>query len=356
MTRENPSSKSNDAPATQETGPLTRRVVLKRGGAMMFAAWVPAPLLLSGCGGGGSDGSPSTAATQDPAPVPTQAVSFLSRTELETLRAATDRFIPGPPEDPSPGAVDAQCAEAISLFLGAFLTDPPFIYAGGPFSDRSGASGNDFLEFVALDDYKETAWRLLIEGSQGRPELEFNGPVVGAQQIYRDGLAQLDARAGGPGAFAAAPALQRDLILADTSDTVVQAFVDIAYPDTLEAMYGPPEYGGNNNLVGWTSNEFDGDVQPRGYTDEQVINADNPGLLDFLLPASYGRGNNPAASARTATSSSPTMEIAAVSAALPALISSDTVAAAMSAANGSMAAFRSQLAPLVGTGGGSGNA
>jgi hypothetical protein len=38
----------------------------------------------------------------------------------------------------------------------------------------------------------------------------------------------------------------------------------------LDATYGPPEYGGNRNLVGWTVNHWDGDAQPRGYTPQQV--------------------------------------------------------------------------------------
>ena len=35
-------------------------------------------------------------------------------------------------------------------------------------------------------------------------------------------------------------------------------------------MYGAPEYGGNRDLVGWRSIGFEGDVQPRGYTDDEV--------------------------------------------------------------------------------------
>ncbi len=35
-------------------------------------------------------------------------------------------------------------------------------------------------------------------------------------------------------------------------------------------MYGAPEYGGNQGLVGWSYIGFLGDVQPRGYSDEEV--------------------------------------------------------------------------------------
>jgi hypothetical protein len=35
-------------------------------------------------------------------------------------------------------------------------------------------------------------------------------------------------------------------------------------------MYGAPEYLGNRDQVGWRYIDFAGDVQPRGYTDEEV--------------------------------------------------------------------------------------
>ena len=341
----------DDRDPTAETGaitralsqPLSRRVVLRRGG-LVLAASLPTAAWLAACGSSSAPtGQRPTggAPVDDSPPVPTQPVGFLTDAQLATLRAATDRFIPGPPEDPSPGAVQAGCAEALSLFLGAFLTDPPFIYAGGPFSDRGGAADNDFVEFIELDAYERTAWRLLIEGSQGDPALEFNGPVVGAQAIYLDGLARLDERAGGD--FASAPAAQRDQILGDTSDATVQAFVDIAYPDTLEAMYGPPEYGGNAGLVGWTSNDFDGDVHPRGYTDDQVVNADNPGVFDSLLPPSYGGGATDGARRSPSAPMPPAAPLAAA-------IASDQLAASMASANGSRRALRDALAPWLASG------
>jgi hypothetical protein len=35
-------------------------------------------------------------------------------------------------------------------------------------------------------------------------------------------------------------------------------------------MYGAPEYGGNRGCVGWNYIDYEGDVQPRGYSDEEV--------------------------------------------------------------------------------------
>ncbi len=169
--------------------------------------------------------------------------AFLTGQELRELRALVDVLIPA---DQDGGAVAGGCAEAIDALLGAFAVSPPRIYAGGPFSDRGGAARNDFARFLKLDRYEETAWRLRIEGSKGRPDLERNGPVEGWQQTYRKGLAALAA-----GGFAGRPAAERELALRSSSDPAVTALLGIAWPHTWELMYGPPEYGGNRDLLGW---------------------------------------------------------------------------------------------------------
>jgi len=183
---------------------------------------------------------------------------FLDDHELETLRAVVDRVVPGPPEDPTPGAVQARCAEAVDALLAAFTVSPPRIYAGAPFSDRGGAERNDFEDFLALDRYERKAWRRRI-----------TRPGTGYQDVYRNGLAAVDAAAG-PAGFAALPGPARDVILRGSSDPAVTALVDVVVPHTLELMYGAPEYGGNHELVGWEITSFEGDVQPRGWTREQV--------------------------------------------------------------------------------------
>jgi hypothetical protein len=201
---------------------------------------------------------------------------FLTASEMATLSALCDRLIPGQPEDSAPGAVAAGVPNAIDLLLGAFEVDPPLIHAGGPFSDRAGSRRDDFMHFVPMDRQAELGWRIRIEGSKGMPEREFAGPVKGLQEIYRDGLAVLEqrARARGERTFASAPAALRDSILADEKDKPVRTFLGAALANTLEAMYGPPEYGGNRDLVGWTSNGWAGDDQPRGFTGAQVTEPD----------------------------------------------------------------------------------
>jgi hypothetical protein len=211
---------------------------------------------------------------------------FLTTGELDTLRAVTARFIPGPPEDVDPGAVEAGVAEAIDALLGAFAGALPPIHAGGPFSDRAGGAHNNFSDFVAMDALAELGWRIRIEGSKGLPEREFAGPLVGLQDIYRNGLAHLDGRARqSHGAdFVNIPAEAQDALLSDLTDAELRPFVDSAFADTLEAMYGPPEYGGNRNRVGWTYTGWAGDSQPRGYSDAQVSHPDE-GALCAAPPA-----------------------------------------------------------------------
>lgn len=197
---------------------------------------------------------------------------FLTAGELDVLMALTDRLVPGPPEDPTPGALEAGVAHAIDLLLAAFELEPPLIHAGGPFSDRAGSRHDDFAHFVPLDRQAELGWRIRLEGSRGIPEREFAGPVTGLQVIYRHGLAHLDRRsrrAYGIG-FAGALPNQRDELLADRRDAKLQSFIGAALANTLEAMYGLPEYGGNRGLVGWSSNGWVGDTQPRGFSPARV--------------------------------------------------------------------------------------
>ena len=211
---------------------------------------------------------------------------FLTAAEVVTLTALCDRLIPGPPQDPTPGAVQAGVPEAIDLLLGAFELDPPLIYAGGPFSNRAGSKRDDFAQFVELDRQEELAWRIRLEGSRGLREREFAGPVKGLQEIYQEGLAVLNARARTAAGvdYAQASATVQDQILARRRDKAVQGFLGAALANTLEAMYGPPEYGANRDLVGWASNDWPGDQQPRGSARVQVTQPDaGPAAPDAVI-------------------------------------------------------------------------
>jgi hypothetical protein len=181
---------------------------------------------------------------------------YFSDDEFRIVEAACARLIP---TDADPGASEAGVAEYIDGLLGAFLTDPPRIWAGGPVSGRAGGDAGGFAAFCPLSRLEELAWRIRIEGSAGRPEREFNGPVVGLQQRYRDGLDSLGAD------FADLPGDQQDARLRAQPE-----FCALLYDHACEGMYAAPEYGGNRHLAGWGYIDFEGDVQPRGYTDDEV--------------------------------------------------------------------------------------
>ena len=175
---------------------------------------------------------------------------YFNDDEYAVVEAGCERLIPG--------AAEAGVADYVDGLLGAFAVDPPRIWAGGPFSGRHGGDAA-FADFIALSPLDELGWRTRIEGSLGIAEREFNGPVIGLQEHYGNGLAALGAD------FAA--------IDADTQVERLKAnptFTELLYEHACEGMYGAPEYGGNRNGAGWRAIGFEGDVQPRGYTDDEV--------------------------------------------------------------------------------------
>jgi hypothetical protein len=189
----------------------------------------------------------------------TSAPRFLTPHEHATLAAAAERLIPATGDHP--GASAGGAADYVDGLLGAFTVDPPLVYAGGPFSGRAGGPAG-FAEFSALSPLEELAWRTRIEGSQGLAAREFNGPVVGLQERYRSGIAGLGDD------FTAVDGDEQDRRLA-----AVPAFRDLLYEHACEGLYGAPEYGGNPDGTVWRAIRFPGDVQPRGYTDDEVTGA-----------------------------------------------------------------------------------
>jgi hypothetical protein len=181
---------------------------------------------------------------------------YLTPEQHEAVAAACDRLIP--PAAGHPGGRALGCADYVDALLGAFTVDPPRVWAGGPFSGRAGGEAR-FGAFLPLSRVEELAWRTRIEGSRGIPEREFNGPVTGWQERYRDGLAALGAD------FATLTPAEQDARLDAVPD-----FKDLLYRHACEGAYADPEYGGNRGRAGWRAIRFPGDVQPGGYTDEEV--------------------------------------------------------------------------------------
>lgn len=201
---------------------------------------------------------------------------FLSARRMRALRALCAHWIPGPPEDPDPGALEAGAAEYIDLLLGAFEVARHPIFAGGPFSNRDGHGPNHFAAFLELDALEERVWRTRIEGSRGLPEREWNGPVKGYQQIYAEGLDALDgaARRLFGHAFARLARWQRSALLGWLPGGPDDAFLRLAFRHTLEGTYGAPEYGGNRERAGWRYTRWPGDHQPRPYGYDEIARPD----------------------------------------------------------------------------------
>lgn len=176
------------------------------------------------------------------------------------LAAAVERLIPA--AGPHPGAAALGAVEYIDGLLGAFTFDPPRIFAGGPFSGRHGGEAA-FANFLPLRPLEELAWRTRIEGSQGQPEREFNGPVRGWHEQYREGIDALGDD------FDRVDGAEQDRRLEASP-----AFRSLLYAHANEGCYGAPEYGGNHDGRGWAAIGFPGDSQPRGYTDEEVTGRD----------------------------------------------------------------------------------
>lgn len=198
-----------------------------------------------------------------------QSFVFFDAHQAAVVREATARLIPGPEDDPleagHAGAREANVVRYIDVLLGAFTVSPPRIFTGGPWSDRSGGDENYMESFVPLSAMQEKIWRKRI---------------ADLQVTYRNGIAALDAAAGGD--FAAASPNQQDQILSDTGD-----FLDVLFTHAIEGFLAAPEYGGNEDLVGWEEISWKGDSQPRGYTPAEVGDSDGPDPVvpDALIAA-----------------------------------------------------------------------
>jgi len=185
---------------------------------------------------------------------------FLTDREHRVVSAAADRLVPQ--LDAHPGGAALGVADYVDNLLSAFTFDPPLIFAGGPFSGRFGGEAS-FPRFIPLSPLEELAWRTRIEGSRGLPEREFNGPTRGWQEIYRDGIAALGAD------FCEVESGEQDRRLHEQGE-----LRSALYVHACEGAYGAPEYGGNRDLEGWRAIGWEGDVQPRGYPDDEVSGRD----------------------------------------------------------------------------------
>jgi hypothetical protein len=231
---------------------MRRRVVI---GAIPVAVASAAVLGVEGC-------TSSSSSSVSP-----RSLRFFTAHQAAVVEDATARIAPGPADDPDeaghPGAREADVTGYIDSMLaqlGALDEAAPLIFAGGPWSNRH-TSGPDLMaRFVALDPVARIAWRKRLQGWQ---------------EQYRTGIAALDKLAGGD--FTKASHARQDKILASESATT---FMAVLYEHTIEGLYCAPEYGGNRDLVGWKDIAFPGDIQPRGYTPDEVTGSDGHDPVD----------------------------------------------------------------------------
>ena len=249
---------------------FTRRQLLRLGLVGGVVVVLPGTGLL-GCGEDeGSFGSPPT-----PTPVP----SFLTDAEQQVVQAVTARIVP---TDDLPGAVETGAAQYINRMLSLVPDehDPGNVFAGGPFSGRTpfpdpttGTPANrfpadNFQHFIPLTRLQLLSWRVRLLGTAAVPGSDFNvgvlGPVIGLRDQYRAGIAGIESKSQQmfQAGFVGLTPQQQDMVLAK----IDQTFLDLITGHTLEGMFCAPEYGGNNNLVGWQLIRYDGDSQPLGYS------------------------------------------------------------------------------------------
>ncbi len=236
---------------------VTRRVFLR------IAAAGAASAALPGCG----------TSPVPPTPVTAPPGSFFTDAEWRALNALCDAVLP--PDDVAGGSA-LGVATYIDTLLRAFDFTPPLIHAGGPFSGRypfrnaiGGTAStdfpdNEFSHFLPLSRVADRAWRLRIFGSAnvpgGGPNDALNGPVIGLQDLVKNGIAAAMAAATGPVESLDAEGL--DALFGSLDPSFTGPFAELVGEGALAA----PEYGGNAQLAGWKMVHVDGDVQPLGYS------------------------------------------------------------------------------------------
>jgi hypothetical protein len=197
---------------------------------------------------------------------------FFRADERRALEALAAALIP---EDETVGALGAGAVEYIDRFLAAFDAPVPDLFRGGPFSDRNpypdahtGAPSsrfprNGFADVIPPTRLQALAYRALLDGPDAVPgSYAALLPPGGLRALYRDGIAQLEARASGAESFAA---LDEGARLA-AFDAAPRAFQEAVLAHLAEGMFCAPEYGGNPGGIAWRDYHWGGDSQPLGYT------------------------------------------------------------------------------------------
>ena len=171
--------------------------------------------------------------------------AFFDEHELAVLAAAVDRLIPADDERRARRRprrrrrLHRHACSARSRSIRRASTP------GGPFSGRWGGDAS-FEQWLPLGAMEELAWRTRIEGSQGRPEREFNGPSSGCSSA----TATASPRSATT-SRRSTPTSRIDALDARP------AFKRLVYEHACEGIYGDPVYGGNRDYAGWDCDRMD---------------------------------------------------------------------------------------------------
>jgi hypothetical protein len=141
------------------------------------------------------------------------------------------------PPDDAPGGAKLGVIAYVERLLTALEYDPPRVYGGGPFSDRSGSADNQFVNFVVLDRASVAAWVKAI----GDLRAQLEQGLAGARALHITDPVAL-------------------------YNSLPEDFQALVFDLVTEAAFAAPEYGGNPKLAGWQMIHFEGDSLPRGYS------------------------------------------------------------------------------------------
>jgi Gluconate 2-dehydrogenase subunit 3 len=228
----------------------------------------------------------TAAATMLPLPLRLRAVEAWAATSFTldahqraVLRAAASTVVPaasvqtrsGPMSVPAAGdtgAVDyIENLLSGAMIFAAGVRRPPYAVPGAPIFPSSGA--------YPLWTVKRIGW--FGDGPRPTRPHPWPGELQRLQQLYRDGVAALDAAAA-PGSFDTAPQPQREAILRalqaeeamqyDGRGEGNQPFFLTLLDHVAQACFGDPVYGGNRDWVYW---------RMIGFTGPSFVNAGGPG-------------------------------------------------------------------------------
>lgn len=131
--------------------------------------------------------------------------------------------------------------------------------AGGSACSRAPLSPWRFLSFdeartltaicdriIPADEYPGAAWAGVVRYI----DRQLTGHFSEHQQAYREGIAEINRRAGGR--FESLEiAKQDDLLRSIEKDEKLGPFFSLAIAHTIQGFYGSPRHGGNHDWISW---------------------------------------------------------------------------------------------------------